>query len=416
MSSSSPADPASPPPAAVILTCEYPPFPGGIGTYSGELVAALAGAGIAVEVIAPSYPDLPDEVRDKAGHHLLLGHHHISPMAALRVLAVLRRAPRSALILAADIRTVLLLWLLRPFHRRAYRVMVHGSEASKFDRGGVLFAIARRAYHRAQLVAYNSVATRDIFRARLGIPCLEAVTYLGVDRQWFEAAPTASFEHPELAALPPDAAVFCTVGRIEARKGQVQAIRALAQARTTMPRLGEAVYVIAGRTEDEDYAKQIVEEARRLSVRVIVTGRLSTDDIKRLFRRSLAHLLFAVALPGKIEGFGLVLLEAAAQECPSIVTGVGGIPEVLGSTGALVEEGDLEGFARHIVACAEAVDRRGAAGRAARLCARRFTWTACAKATFPEFAGLLHEEDGKDRETAPLVHHATHADEMAADA
>lgn len=375
----------------MILTCEYPPFPGGIGTYSGELAGALAAAGVRMTVIAPRYPDLPERMPEGIEHHLLLGHHRIAPGAVLKVLAALRRAPRSTPVLAADVRTVLLVWLLWPFHRRPYRVMVHGSEASKFGRSGPLFALARRAYHGAQLVAYNSFATRDIFRAQLGTPSAEVVTHLGVDRQWFDDAPQGGFAHPELAALPPRVPVFCSVGRLEERKGQVEAIRALALAREMHPQLADAVYVVVGRTEDEDYAGCIVAEARRHSVRVVLTGRLGVDDIKRLYRRSLAHLLFAVALPGKIEGFGLVLLEAAAQECPSIVTRVGGIPEVLGETGASVEAGDVQAFAAHIAALAGPSGQRDVMGKAALHNALRFTWAACAGATFPEFSSLLQE-------------------------
>ncbi|MFT4053514.1 MAG: glycosyltransferase family 4 protein [Novosphingobium sp.] len=387
-------------PAAVILTCEYPPFPGGIGTYSGELAAALGGGGVRTSVIAPSYPDLPGALPESIEHHLVFGHHRITPKAIPRILAALRRLPRGAPVLAADVRTVLLVWLLRPLHRRSYRVMVHGSEASKFGQGGMLFAAARRAYHGAELVAYNSQATREIFRAQLGTPRVEAVTYLGVDRQWFDDAPGEGFIHPELASLAPDLPVFCSVGRLEERKGQVEAIRALALARDNASYLAGAVYVVVGRTEDDDYAKRIVDEARRLSVRVILTGRLGVDDIKRLYRRSLAHLLFAVALPGKIEGFGLVLLEAAAQECPSIVTRVGGIPEVLGDTGSAVEPGDTGAFAALIVTIAGPDGHREAMGRAARRNALRFTWTACARATFPEFSALLPEHPVADESTA----------------
>lgn len=380
-------------PAAMIVACEYPPFPGGIGTYSGELAATLAAAGVGVSVIAPFYPELSGPLPEGVDHNLLLGHHRIKLKALPFALAALRRVPKSTPILAADVRTVLLVWALRPLHRRAYRVMVHGSEASKFDRGGVMFALARRAYHGAEIVAYNSLATRDIFRERLGKPPVEAVTYLGVDRQWFEDAPSGGFKNVELAALPQDVPVFCSVGRLEERKGQVEAIHALARAAAIAPHLRNAVYVVVGRTEDEDYARRIVQEAQRLSVRIIVTGRLPVDDIKRLYRRSVAHLLFAVALPGKIEGFGLVLIEAAAQACPSIVTRVGGIPEVLGDAGAVADAGDVEGFASHIVAMATDRALRDAAGKLARDDASRFTWTACARATFPEFAAIIADHE-----------------------
>src|SRR5204862_6100017 len=112
-------------------------------------------------------------------------------------------------------------------------------------------------------------------------------------------------------------------------------VRALARARQEHA-LREPVDVIAGRPEDHGYAAAVLDEARRLGVEVVAPGRLSDQDLKRLYRRAACHVLFARELPGKIEGFGLVLLEAGAQSCPSVTTAVGGIPEVMGASGAMV--------------------------------------------------------------------------------
>ena len=47
------------PDGVIVLTCEYPPFPGGIGTYAGRVVDAVRAGGHRATVIAPAYPDLP---------------------------------------------------------------------------------------------------------------------------------------------------------------------------------------------------------------------------------------------------------------------------------------------------------------------------------------------------------------------
>lgn len=373
-------------PPVVIVTCEYAPFPGGIGTYAVELATALASSGRRVIVVAAAYDGdvvLPAGIE----HHLILRHHSVPLAAAPKLLGILRRLPAEAIVLAADIRSLLLLRMLQPFHRRRYRVMVHGSEASKFRRGGAMFAIVRRAYLTAELVAYNSQATRDIFRAQLGQPPREAITYLGVGREWFAPPADDAFEHQALAALP-DGPLFCSVGRLEPRKGHLDTIAALARARDRHG-MADPVYVVVGRAEDHGYAQAIAEVGRAHRVRTLLPGRLSIDDIKRVYARAAANLLFARALPGKIEGFGLVLVEAAAQGCPSIAAAVGGIPEVLGETGALVAPDDLDGFAAHIADFAGNAAARVERGAAARARAERFTWAECARTTFPElFAGV----------------------------
>ncbi|AOH84217.1 hypothetical protein AWL63_09780 [Sphingomonas panacis] len=369
-----------------IITCEYAPFSGGIGTYSVELARALAAAGCRVVVIAPAYEGAATALPEDVEHHCILRHHAIPPRAVPALLAILRRLPAGAIVLAADIRSLLLVRLLQPLHRRRYRVMVHGSEASKFRSGGVKLASVRNAYLGAELVAYNSRATRDIFRAQLGRPRREAIAYLGVGRDWFDPPARGAFDDAALAALPQHAPLFCSVGRLEPRKGHVETLAALALARDRHG-MADPVYVVIGRAEDEGYARAIGDAARDVGVRIVMPGRLSIDDIKRVYRRSAAHLLFARALPGKIEGFGLVLLEAAAQGCPSIAAATGGIPEVLGDTGSLVADGDIESFAARIAIYAGDATLRADRGAAARGRASGFTWAKCARDSFPELLG-----------------------------
>jgi glycosyltransferase involved in cell wall biosynthesis len=64
--------------------------------------------------------------------------------------------------------------------------------------------------------------------------------------------------------------------------------------------------------------------APALAGRVRVTGRLSDDELVEAYRAADVAVVPSVAL----EGFGLVVPEAAACGTPSIVTDVGGLPEV----------------------------------------------------------------------------------------
>ncbi|WP_299310208.1 glycosyltransferase family 4 protein [uncultured Croceicoccus sp.] len=371
------------PSTVILVTCEYPPFPGGIGTYSGRLAAVLAADGHRTIVICPRY-DGGQDLDEPTGieYHRVLKHHGIRPIAAATLLRVLRRAPRDAILIAADIRTLLLVHLLQPLHRRPYRVMVHGSEAHKFRDGSLLFKLVRRAYLSADQVLYNSEATGAIFRAQVGQPKSDTVTYLGVDDAWFEDPLSSAFEHEALAEIPPEAKVFCSVGRLEPRKGQIETVRALAFARDRLS-MDDPVYVVVGRAEDQAYADAIMGEARKYKLRTILTGKLSMDDVKRVYRRSTAHLLFARPLPGKVEGFGLVLLEAAAQKCPSIAAKTGGIPEVVADTGLLVEPDNIEELASAVLRITREPQAEATMGEAACRRAKDFSWRKCAERTFP---------------------------------
>ncbi|MET0660070.1 MAG: hypothetical protein ABW110_18165, partial [Steroidobacteraceae bacterium] len=263
-------------PGILLITCEYPPFPGGIGSYCGNLVREVRAAGFPARVIAPRYAEFAVSKQVEDDVDRVLTHHGIPAAAVLRTLSIMRSGPPGSILLAADIRSVLLAYLLRPFHRRPYRVMIHGSEVAKLCSRNPMFAVARRAYLDAEMLAANSYATLHAFEHAVGNHRRAVVTSLGVASTWFEDAP-GKFEHPELAALPVDAAVFCTVGRIEARKGHMEAVDAVARARSHHG-VRSPVFVVAGRPENQSYYASVIESARRQGVRVVQAGVLSDAD------------------------------------------------------------------------------------------------------------------------------------------
>ncbi len=127
--------------------------------------------------------------------------------------------------------------------------------------------------------------------------------------------------------LPPDALILGSVCRLIAQKGIAYALRAL-------PRVEGAVLVIAG---DGNLRAALEAEARALGVteRVYFLG----------WREDTAALMAAFDIflaPSLWEGFGLVLLEAMAQQTPIIASAVSAIPEIVldRETGRLVPPRD----------------------------------------------------------------------------
>ncbi len=360
----------------IVVTCEYEPFPGGIGTYATRLVAELRAAGHQAIVVAPAYPEMGEAADAEAFR--LFGHHRISPFAFPALVKTLRDAPRDWPVLAADIRSVIAMSVLKPLHGRAYMAMIHGSEVSKLAGRSPASLIARRAYRGAEAICANSRSTLTDFEAALSDAPSGRVTWLGVETDWFEPV-AGRFESPMLAAIDPEATVVCAVGRLEPRKGHADVIRALAGRTDTM-------FVAAGRAESDAYVDELHDVARAANLRLVLPGAVSRSDLKRLYAQSACHVLAAKDLPGRKEGFGLVLLEAAAQGCPSVATRAGGVPEVMGETGIMTPQGDVSALASAIRIYVEDPRRRRADGEAARERAGRFTWRACAMATFPTLA------------------------------
>ena len=116
-----------------------------------------------------------------------------------------------------------------------------------------------------------------------------------------------------------------------------------------------------------------------LQSRVTFTGRVSTEELARLYNRT--EILVS---PSMYEGFGLPAAEAMACGVPVVATTAGAFPEVIadGETGWLVTPGDaraLAGAIKRLMADPEQRAKMGAAAR--RRMQERFTWRETARKT-----------------------------------
>jgi phosphatidylinositol alpha-1,6-mannosyltransferase len=86
---------------------------------------------------------------------------------------------------------------------------------------------------------------------------------------------------------------------------------------------------------------------------------------------------------GRVEGFGLVYLEAAAGGLPCVATGIGGVPDavVADDTGLLVPP-SVEPVAEGITQLASDSDRRSILAAGALAHARSLSWQRCAAETY----------------------------------
>lgn len=371
-------------PSVLIVTHEYLPYPGGIGRYCASLARAAGSAGYSVTVIAPDYgaPIHAEDVTEAVRVTRFPG-----DLFRLGQLARYRQLIRDHLsqrhydyVLAADWPAILAIASIPTpgSHRLA---MLHGTDVLMFHNsfrlrlaraGGRLGTFAR--------LICNSDFTRGLLIEHYPRYATRADTVpLGVDQRWF-GLPSSEALHAFGARIEraEEDLVVLTVARLDSRKGQAQTLDALARLPAALRK--RVKYVCVGRTVEPSYVEQLRAQALSAGLSLVLTGSIPDEELLAAYNSADVFSLTASAQRNKVEGFGLVLLEAAAQGLPSVVTPVDAIPEVIadGHTGqvAATPEALANAFERLLLGD-RGTWRANCIGHA-----RRYSWDACARATF----------------------------------
>lgn len=163
------------------------------------------------------------------------------------------------------------------------------------------------------------------------------------------------------------------VGAIQKRKN----IARLIEAFSALPNHWQLV--LAG---PEGYGAQ--EMLAKAHDRVQVTGYMTDDELKSLYRRASIF-----AFPSLDEGFGMPLLEAMSYGIPVIASNASAIPEVCGDAAILVDPLRAEEIASALqaLACDETLRKNYIARGLAR--AKMFRWEDAVDKTWAVYRELL---------------------------
>lgn len=233
-------------------------------------------------------------------------------------------------------------------NRCPYMVWVHGLDLT-------YRATAYRAAFLPAIRAADHVVANSSHTAELALAA-------GVARERLSVI----FPGVEVAAPAPDDAVqrlaarfglaghplLLFVGRLVERKGVVEFVaQALPRVRAACP---EARLLVVGAEPglgalaSGPYRERILAAARTAGVEqaVVLAGELSDDEARAAYAAADVLVFPALARPGDVEGFGMVIVEAAAQGTPSVAFALGGIPDALSPhNGTLVAPGDYAAIA-----------------------------------------------------------------------
>lgn len=361
----------------LMLSSEFPPTVGGVGSHVRELSAALLGQGHAVEVVTLAVTGLP-ELAELDGivvrrPRLLPG----MPFYDLHLAAWLRKR-----VAAGDVDLI----------------HVHGLRAAAATRGigvpcvftnhtsGFLKRLAASAWRRRRTQA--RIRHFDALIAPSEELC-EAARILGYPGR-IEYIPNAV-----------DAGKFCPGDRhLRAAWGVDEQTPVVLLARRLVEKNGVRFFaealvrlagqrflaVVAGDGPEREAVERILAEGA-VAGQVRMLGSVQNAAMPDIYRAADISVL-----PSLMEATSITGLESMATALPLVGTTVGGIPDLIdeGETGLLVPPRDVEAMARAIGRLlGDTVERRRLGTNGCAKVKRAFTWEVIARRTLGVYSAVM---------------------------
>lgn len=184
--------------------------------------------------------------------------------------------------------------------------------------------------------------------------------------------------------------IIITVGRLVAKKGVDSFIA------NTLPRLKKIypgfVYLIVGDGPLEGRIKMLIKDGSWGNT-VYSIGPVSMDGgmLPAIYKMAHVFAMPNARVPGDMEGFGIVAIEAGASGLPVVATRVDGIVEAVkdGENGFLIEEKDYDSFAQKLAQLLQDETARQSAGeKAKRFVENNYSWKEIAKRYLKQFESV----------------------------
>jgi glycosyltransferase involved in cell wall biosynthesis len=236
------------------------------------------------------------------------------------------------------------------------------------------FSLFERINYRlaAAAVAGNHEAA-DVLRRKGYRGKLEVIPQFGVDPDFYRP----------LTAPVSDLPVIGFVGRLVPEKGVADLIAAFARMHTRA-----RLQIVGNGTE----RTRLEMQASNLGIRdrVVFRGAITAVSMPETYNQFDVLVVPSKTQPNWKEQFGRVIVEAMACEVPVVGSDSGEIPNVVGKTGAIFAEGDIDGLARQLDDLLNDHERRSLLGKRARdRVLREFTQARVARRFYEVYCSTL---------------------------
>ncbi len=322
-------------------------FKGGIQTYSGFLLQALQ------QLNSESHSDSPIDVflmhdrprslsADDHSRFYFSGHvpsrFRAPTFASTALAAGIQQRPD--LVISTHLNFTVAAYWLKRLTGIPYWAVAHGFEAWNVQRPALRRALA----HADKILAVSSYTRNRLVQEQALAPERVSLLPNTFDAQRFQVAakPAHLLERYQLTADQP---IILTVNRLaagEAYHPYDRVLAALPQIRQVIPNVH---YLIVGQGDDRQRLEQLIVD-RQLQHCVTLAGFVSDADLPAYY-----NLCDVFAMPSKLEGFGIVFLEAMASGKPVLGSNQDGGIDALtqGRLGALVNPDDTAAIAQTLV-------------------------------------------------------------------
>jgi len=335
----------------LIISWNFPPRRGGIEYVVSHLCAGLRKKH-SVRVITGQAP-FPQPAEEDVFRAPYSGLISFSLYTLWRGARLLLRSPNTKVIFGGSVMvTPLVLILARMFGRKAV-VQAHGLDVIYANR--FYQAICVRWLRFCDRIVANSRYTAFLVTQKRVKQEIISVIPPGVQAESFTGPANVDAIKKEFGLQGKQTILF--VGRLAKRKG----VREFIENSFTkiVKKIPNVCFVVVGDnpseslTHHDDMFGQIKPAlfTTGLLNHVQLRGALDDDEVIQLYQACDVVVLPALVSTDDTEGFGIVLLEAAAAGKPAVATRVGGIPDAVedGKSGILVDPGDYERLSQTLI-------------------------------------------------------------------
>ena len=335
----------------LLVTRNLPPLLGGMERLNLHMALEIAGA-FDLDVIGPAgcAAELPTAIHVQEAPHRPMW--RFLPTAFVRALRLARQR-RPACILAGSGLTAPIAWIAARASGACAVAYVHGLDLVATH--PVYRLVWRPFLRRMDACIANSRNTAALAEA-IGIPADRIVVLnpgveLPVD---LDAGAAAGFRSRHGLG---ERKLMLSVGRLTPRKGLLEFVeRSLPAVVAARP---DAMLLVIGDEAPDaltgaaaGMGQRIIQAAHGIGLQdnIRILGVCDEADLAAAYQASNALVFPVRSVPGDVEGFGMVAIEAAAHGLATVAFAVGGVSDAVadGRSGWLVPEGDYMTFASRV--------------------------------------------------------------------